>query len=89
MSVELSDLIWRVFVTIMNLTNEKNKKLTFFVDQILINIDCDQKLPQNRIIYFDDIIIRFDGVDKVEYREKTRDFVNAQFAKARSCCLHK
>ena len=32
MSVELSDLISRVFVTIMNLTNEKNKKLTFFVD---------------------------------------------------------
>ena len=82
-------LIIKLFVTIMNLTNEKNKKLSFFVDQIFINIDCDQKLPQNRIIYFDDIIIRFDSVDKVEYREKTRDFVNAQFAKASSCCLHK
>ena len=29
MSIGLSDLIWKVFGTIMNLPNEKNKKLNF------------------------------------------------------------
>ena len=52
----------------MNLTNKKNKKLSFVVDLILININCDLKLPLNKITYFDDIIIRFDHVDKVDYR---------------------
>ena len=87
MSVGLSDLTRRVFVTIMNLTKEKNKELNFFVDWILININCDLKLPLNKIIYFDDMIIRFDRDDKVDYREKTRCFVNAYVLKAKSCCL--
>ena len=39
MSVGLSDMIWRVFPTIMNLTNEKNKKLNFYVDSILTDRD--------------------------------------------------
>ena len=87
MSIGLSDLTRRVFVTIMNVTKEKNKELNFFVDWILININCDLKLPLNKIIYFDDMIIRFDRDDKVDYREKTRCFVNAYVLKAKSCCL--
>ena len=50
MSIALSDLIWRVSVTINNLTNEKNKTLIFFfVDSILININCEHKLLLNKI----------------------------------------
>ena len=60
MSKGLSDLICKVFPTFMNLTNEKNKKLIFFADLILVNISCDMKLPLNRITYFNDAIIRFD-----------------------------
>ena len=82
MSIELSDLIRRVLVTIMNLTNEKNKKINFFVDSILININCEHKLPLNKITYFDDII-RFDRVDKVDYRRKTHYFVNAYVCKSK------
>ena len=63
MSIRISDLIWKVFTTIMNLTNEKNKKLNFFINFILINMNCDLKLPLNKITYFDDIIIKFDCVD--------------------------
>ena len=63
MSIGLSDLIWKVFITIMNLMNEKNKKLNFFINSILIDINCDLKLPLNKITYFDNIIIRFDCVD--------------------------
>ena len=44
MSSGLSNLVWKVFITIMNLINEKNKKLNFFIDSILININCDLKL---------------------------------------------
>ena len=41
MSIDLSDLLWKVFATIMNLTNEKNKKLKFFADPILVSTNCD------------------------------------------------
>ena len=37
MSIGLSNLIWKVFATIMNLTNKKNKKLNFFADPVLAN----------------------------------------------------
>ena len=60
--IGLPDMTWRVFATIKNLTNEKDKKLNFYVDSILINIDCDYKLPLNKITYFDYVIIRFDNV---------------------------
>ena len=66
MSIGLNNLIWRVFVMIMNLTNKKSKKLIFFYS-ILMNINCEHKLLLNKITYFDDIIIRFDHVD---YRGK-------------------
>ena len=70
MSIGLFDLIRKVFITIMNLTSEKSKKLNSFIDFILININCDLKLPLNTITY-DDAIIRFDCIDKVVYRGKT------------------
>ena len=70
MSIRISDLIWKVFTTIMNLTNEKNKKLNFFINFILININCDLKLPLNKITYFDDIIIRFDCVDFFIFKQQ-------------------
>ena len=76
-SIGPSDLIWKVFITIKNLTNEKSKKLNFFIDSIVININCDLKLPLNKITYFDNIIIRFDDIDKVEHRGKTCYFLNA------------
>ena len=49
MYIGLSNMMWRVFATIMNLTIENNKKLNFYVDSILIKIDCDHTLPLNRI----------------------------------------
>ena len=33
------------------------------------------------------MIIGFDRDDKIDYREKTRRFVNAYVLKAKSCCL--
>ena len=56
------------------LNGEKNKKLNFHVDSIVINIDCDHKLPLNRITH---LMIRFDRVRKVDYRGKRRYHVNA------------
>ena len=49
MYIGLSNMMWRVFATIMNLTIENNKKLNFYVDSILIKIGCDHTLPLNRI----------------------------------------
>ena len=77
MSIGLSDLIWKVFATIMNLTDEKNKKMNFFADPVLVSINCDLRLPLDKITYFDDIVILFNCVDKIVYREKTHYFVDA------------
>ena len=65
MSISLSDLIWKVFVAIMDLINEKNKKLNFFVDPILASINCDLRLRLDKITYFEDIILQFNCVDKI------------------------
>ena len=77
MLIVLSNLIWKVFPTIMNLTNEKNKKLNLFADPILVSINCNLRLPLDKITYFDDIIIRFNCIDKTVYGRKTRYFVHA------------
>ena len=82
-SIGLSDIIWKVLATIMNLTNEKNKKLILFADSILVNISCDMKSPLNRITYFNDAIIRFDLVNEVCYRGKTHYFVIAYICKGK------
>ena len=56
----------------MNLTNERNKKLDFFADPILIKINCNQKLSLNRMTYFDDLVIHFDKVFDIGYMEKNK-----------------
>ena len=36
----------------------------------LIRITCKQRLPLNKVVYFRDLIVIFDRVEKVTYREK-------------------
>ena len=83
MSIGLSDLIWKVFATIMNLTNEKNKKWNFFADPILVSINCDLRLLLDKITYFYDIIIWFNCVDEIACREKICYFVDAYVCKSK------
>ena len=61
----------------------KRIKTEFFANPILVSINCDQRLPLDKITYFDDIVIRFDCVDKVKYRGKIRYFVNAYVCKSK------
>ena len=75
--------MWKVFVIIMNLTNEKNKKLNVFADLILVSINSDLRVPLDKITYFEDIIIRFNGVDKIVYRKKTCYFVDVYVCKGK------
>ena len=39
MSIGFSDMVWKIFASLMNLTNERNKKMNFFADTILIKIN--------------------------------------------------
>ena len=76
MSISLSDLIWKVFATIMNLTNEKNKKLNFFADPTLVTKNCNLRLLLHKITYFynvnnDDIILWFNCIDKIVHGKNT------------------
>ena len=61
----------------MNLTNERNKKLNFFADSILIKINCKRKLLLNKMTYFDDLVIQFNKVYDIDYSGKTRFLINA------------
>ena len=70
MPIGLSDLLWKMYETIMNLTNGRNKKLNFFAHPILVSTNCDLRLLLNKITYFEDMVIRFNCVDKIIYREK-------------------
>ena len=43
------DMVWKIFAILINLTNKRNKKLNFFRDSILININCNRKLSLNKM----------------------------------------
>ena len=61
-SIGFSDMVWKIFASLMNLVNERNKKLNFFADSILIKINCSQKLSLNKMTYFHDLVIHFDKI---------------------------
>ena len=86
-SIGLSDLIWKVLATIMNVANKKNKTLNFLANPILVSINCNLKLLLNKINYFDHIIIWFNCVDKIVYRGKSCYFVDAYFCKSKIMLL--
>ena len=65
MSIGLCDLTGKVFASILNLTNEKNKKIIFFTDPIFASINCNLILLLGKRTYFDNIIKRFSCVDKI------------------------
>ena len=91
MLISLSDLIWRVFATIINLTNQKNKKLNFFAGTILANINCNLRLPLDQATYFNDIVIWFNCADKIVYREKNMLFCRCLYLQKQNhvVCINK
>ena len=66
-----------LFANLMNLTSERNKRLNFYADPILIKINCNQRLQLNKMTYFDDLIIHFDRVYDINYGEKIRFVIDA------------
>ena len=70
MSIGFSDSVCKIFASLINLTNERNNKLKFFTDPILIKINCNRKLSLNKMTYFDDLVIHFDKVYDIDYRGK-------------------
>ena len=66
MSIGFSDIAWRIFANLMSFTNDRNRKLNFFADPILIKINCNQRLSMNKMTYCDDLIIHFDRVCDID-----------------------
>ena len=77
MLIGFSDMMWKVFGSLMNLTNQRNKKLNFFADPILTKINFNRKPSLNKMIYFDDLVIHFDKVYDINYRGKIRFVTDA------------
>ena len=67
-SIKFSDMVWKVFASLMNLANERKNKLISFADPILINKNCNWKLPLNKMIYVHDL--HFDKIYDINYRGK-------------------
>ena len=84
MSIGFSDLVWKVFASLRNLANERNKKLSFFADPILIKINCHQKLSLNKMTHFDDLVIHFDKVYGIDYRVIKRFVIDAYVCSSKS-----
>ena len=61
MSIISSDMVWKVFESLMNLAKERNRKLNFFADPILVKINCN---------HFNDLVIHFDKVYDIDFRGK-------------------
>ena len=71
-SIGFSDKVWEIFASLTNITNKRNKKLNFFADPVLIKINCKQRLSQNGMPFFDDLVIQCHNVYNIDYRGKTR-----------------
>ena len=65
-----SDMVWKEFASVMDLTNKRNKKLNFFADSILIKINCNRKLSLNKMTYCHDLVIHFDKIYDIDCRGK-------------------
>ena len=77
MLIGFSDMVWKIFASLINLTNERNNKLNFFTDPILIKINCNRELSLKKMTYFDDLVIHFDKVYDTDYRGKVRLVIDA------------
>ena len=67
-------LIYDIFSVLEDKICEKlNINFLDIIDRAgLIRITCKQRLPLNKVVYFRDLIVIFDRIEKVTYRGKTK-----------------
>ena len=66
-------LIYDIFNVIEDKAFQKfNIKFFDIIDRGLIRINCKQKIPLNKVIYFKDLIVDFNRIDRVNYRKKMK-----------------
>ena len=67
-------LIYDIFGILEDKLCEKlNVNFLDIIDRAgLIRVTCKQRLPLNKIVYFRDLVVVFDRIEKVTYRGKTK-----------------
>ena len=67
-------LIYDVFSVLEDKLREKlNISFLDIIDRLgLFRINCKQNIPLNKVVYLKDLIVVFDRVDKINYREKIK-----------------
>ena len=67
-------LIYDMFSVLENKVCQKlNISFLDIIDRLgLFRINCQQDIPLNKVVYFKDLIVIFDRVDKVNYRGKIK-----------------
>ena len=67
-------LIYDIFGILEDKLCEKlNANFLDIIDRAgLIRVTCKQRLPLNKVVYFRDLVVVFDRIEKVTYRGKTK-----------------
>ena len=67
-------LIYDMFSVLEDKLREKlNISFLDIIDRLgLFRINCKQNIPLNKVVYFKDLVVVFDRIDKVNYREKIK-----------------
>ena len=66
-------LIYDIFNAIEDKAYEKlNIKFFDIINRGLIRINCKQKIPLDKVVYFKDLTVVFNSVDRLNYRGKTK-----------------
>ena len=67
-------LIYDIFSVLEDKISQKlNISFLDIIDRLgMFRINCQQNIPLNKVVYFKDLIVIFDRVDKVNYRGKIK-----------------
>ena len=67
-------LIYDIFSVLEDKLRDKlNISFLDIIDRLgLFRINCKQNIPLNKVVYLKDLIVVFDRVDKINYREKIK-----------------
>ena len=67
-------LIYDIFNVLEDKLREKlNISFLDIIDRLgLFRINCKQNIPLNKVVYLKDLVVIFDRIDKVNYREKIK-----------------
>ena len=76
-SMGIRQVLWRINTKLTVKISERPNQHPHLLDNMLIRINAG-RLPANKIIYFKDLVVCYDNVEKVKYRGEKIYCINAK-----------